>query len=144
MISVAHLPALNATLNAVSLVLLLVGRRFIGRGNVPAHKRCMVSAFVVSIVFLISYLAHHWLGGETKFGGMGWVRPAYFVLLASHVLLAAIVPILASRTLYLGLKGRFEVHRWWARITFPIWVYVSATGIIVYFLLFRLYTPLKG
>jgi len=144
MISVAHLPALNATLNAISLVLLLVGRRFIAHKNVAAHKRCMIGAFVVSIVFLISYLAHHYLGGETKFGGQGWIRPVYFILLASHVLLAAAVPILASRTLYLGLKGRFELHKWWARLTYPIWVYVSATGIIVYFLLFQLYMPLPG
>ena len=144
MITVSQLPALNATLNAISLVLLLVGHRFIIRKKVIGHKRCMISAFVVSIIFLVSYLAHHLLGGETKFGGQGWIRPMYFVLLTSHVLLAATVPILASRTLYLGLKGRFDGHRWWARITYPIWVYVSATGIVVYLLLFKLYTPLKG
>lgn len=144
MIRLEHLPALNATLNAVAFVLLVVGHRFIMKGNVAAHKRCMISVYCLSIAFLVSYLTYRFCGAEKKFGGQGWIRPAYFVLLISHVSLAATVPVLASWTLYRALKGQFDKHRRLARLTYPIWVYVSITGIIVYVLLFQIYGPARA
>lgn len=141
MISLHSLPAVNATLNAIALCLLLVGHSYIRRGNVRLHKRCMIAAYCVSILFLISYLTYRFLGDEKKFGGRGWIRPIYFTILISHVILAATVPVLATRTLYLALKEDFVRHRRIARVTYAIWVYVSFTGILVYLLLFQLYGP---
>ncbi len=141
MIELSDLPALNATLNSVSFILLTTGFAMIRMRRINAHRRCMISAFVVSILFLISYLTYRFLGHEKHFGGQGWIRPVYFFVLITHVVLAATVPVLASITLYLGLKGRYEKHRRMARVTFPIWVYVSVTGVLVYLLLFRLYGP---
>ena len=141
MIRLADLPLLNATLNGISFVLLSVGYRCIRRGRVIAHKRFMISAFCVSVGFLVSYLTYRFLGAEKKFGGQGWIRPIYFFILFTHVPLAASVPVLASRTLYLAYRIRFDEHRRIARVTFPIWVYVSITGVLVYLLLFRLYRP---
>lgn len=142
MIELADLPAVNATLNSIAFVLLVVGRNLIRRGRVTAHKRCMMSAFAVSTVFLVTYLTYRFLGEEKKFGGMGWIRPVYFSILISHIVLAATVPLLATWTLVLGLKGRFDKHRRLARITYPIWCYVSVTGVLVYLLLFRIYGPM--
>lgn len=139
MIRLSDLPLLNATLNGISFVLLVAGYSCIRRGRVKAHKRLMISAFCVSTFFLISYLTYRFLGEEKKFGGQGWIRPVYYFILITHVALAATVPVLATWTLYLALRGRFEKHRWIARVTFPIWVYVSITGVLVYLLLFRLY-----
>lgn len=144
MIDLAHLPTVNATLNAISLGMLLSGYRLIRRRRVIAHRNCMLAAFSVSVLFLISYLTYFFLGQEKRFGGQGWIRPVYFFILITHVTLAATVPFLATQTLYLGLRGRFERHRRWARWTFPIWVYVSITGILVYVLLFLLYGPLPA
>lgn len=141
MIRLTDLPLLNATLNGISFVLLMSGYACIRRGRVKAHKRLMISAFCVSVFFLISYLAYRFLGEEKKFGGQGWIRPVYFFILITHVALAITVPVLATRTLYLALRGRFEQHRRIARVTFPIWVYVSITGVLVYLLLFRFYGP---
>ena len=142
MIRLTDLPLLNATLNGISFVLLMTGYVCIRRGRVRAHKRLMVSAFCVSAFFLISYLTYRFLGAEKRFGGQGWIRPVYFFILITHVLLAATVPVLATRTLYLALRGRYEQHRRIARVTFPIWVYVSITGVVVYVLLFRIYALL--
>ena len=142
MIELADLPAINATLNSIAFVLLITGQRLIRRGKVIAHKRCMILAFAVSTLFLATYLTYRVFGEEKKFGGTGWIRPVYFFILVTHIALAASVPVLATWTLMLGLAGRFERHRRLARITFPIWVYVSVTGVIVYFLLFRIYGPL--
>lgn len=142
MIEIVDLPALNASLNSVSLILLLLGYRAIRRHRILIHKRFMVSAFIVSILFLISYLTYRFLGSEKKFSGQGWIRPVYFFILITHVSLAATVPVLASRTLYLAWRGRWEAHRRWAVWTFPIWLYVSVTGVMVYFLLFVMYGPL--
>ena len=141
MIRLSDLPLLNAALNAVSFALLVSGYACIRRGRVRAHKRLMVSAFCVSVFFLVSYLTYRFLGPEKRFGGQGWIRPVYFFILMTHVSLAATVPVLATRTLYLALRGRFEQHRRIARWTFPIWVYVSITGVLVYLLLFRFYGP---
>jgi uncharacterized membrane protein YozB (DUF420 family) len=144
MIHLSDLPAVNATLNAISLVLLLSGYYCIRRRRVDAHQRCMVAAFCVSMLFLASYLTYRFFGEEKKFGGVGWIRPVYFFILITHVALAATVPVLASWTLCLALRGRFDRHRRLARITFPIWVYVSITGVLVYLLLFVLYRPARA
>lgn len=140
MIELSDLPAVNATLNSISLVLLLVGYRMIRLKRVAAHKGFMVAAFMVSVLFLVSYLTYRFLGEEKRFGGSGWIRPVYFFILITHVTLAATVPLLAARTLYLAFRGRFDSHRRMARITLPIWLYVSVTGVLVYFLLFKLYS----
>ena len=135
----SSLPAVNATLNATAFVLLMCGYFQIRAGNINKHKRFMISAFVVSILFLTTYVTYRVLGPEKKFQGQGWIRPIYFFILFTHVPLAASVPFLAGTTLYLGLRGRIERHRRLARITLPIWIYVSITGVLVYLLLFQLY-----
>ncbi len=141
MLTLSDLPAVNATLNAISFTLLVTGYVMIRSKRTVGHRRCMIAAFCVSIVFLGTYLAYRFLGSEKRFGGEGWIRPVYFFILITHVVLAATVPVLASWTLYLGLRGRVERHRRLARITFPIWAYVSITGVLVYLLLFQLYGP---
>jgi uncharacterized membrane protein YozB (DUF420 family) len=138
------LPHINGSLNAASLVLLLRGFALIRNGRVRAHKRAMLSAFAASCVFLACYLIyhvalHHYTGsGSRSFGGTGLVRPVYFVILISHIFLAFFVPILAIRMIYLAAQGRFATHRRWAVVTFPVWVYVSATGVIIYAMLYHL------
>ena len=136
MIEISDLPTVNASLNSLSLILLLAGYTCIRRGNKSAHKRLMIAAFCVSVAFLVSYVVYHTYGSETRFSGQGWIRWFYFPMLISHIILAATIPILASGTLYLGLRGRFDRHRRWARITFPIWVYVSITGVLIYLMLY--------
>ncbi|MGH7802768.1 MAG: DUF420 domain-containing protein [Candidatus Binatia bacterium] len=137
--TVRDLPALNAALNATATVLLFVGWRFILRGQRDAHMRSMVAAFGVSVAFLASYLVYHASVGSVPFPGTGLVRTAYLTMLATHVVLAAIVPPLALVTLWRAYRGDFERHRWIARITFPIWMYVSVTGVIVYVVLYWIY-----
>lgn len=138
-----QLPALNASLNAVSTVLLVLGLRHIKAKRIEQHRAMMLSAFVVSIVFLLCYLLHKWhlytsTGTyNTAFQGQGMWRPIYFTLLISHVVLAATVPVLASITLFRGLKMRVERHRAIAKVTFPVWLYVSVTGVLVYFMLYQ-------
>lgn len=135
----AHdLPALNATLNSISAVLLVTGYVLIRRKNVPAHKFCMLAAFGCSVIFLASYLAHKYLAGPTKFQGEGAVRLIYFAILLTHTVLAALVPFLAVTTLYRAFRGQFEKHRRIARFTFPIWIYVSVTGVLVYLMLYQM------
>ncbi len=141
MLELSDLPGVNATLNSISFVLLVAGYLMIRRRRETAHKRFMIAAFCVSILFLVSYLTYRFLGEEKRFGGTGLIRPVYFFILITHVALAMTVPVLAGRTLYLALRGRFDKHRRIARITFPIWIYVSVTGVLVYLLLFRLYGP---
>ncbi len=141
MIEISDLPAFNATLNSISFVLLLSGYFCMKKGRIQAHKRFMISAFGVSVLFLASYLTYRFCGEEKRFGGQGWIRPVYFVILITHVILAATVPVLASWTLVLGLKGKLDKHRRLARWTLPIWLYVCITGVMVYVLLFRLYGP---
>lgn len=133
-----NLAALNACLNGLSAVFLLTGFLAIRRKNVWLHRRCMGTAFVLSILFLISYLTRFYLTGVHRFPGDGWVRTAYLCLLTSHTTLAAATPFLAIRTLYLAMKGRIASHRRIARFTFPIWMYVSVTGVVVYWMLYRL------
>ena len=137
--SLRYLPTLNALLNATSAALLMLGVKQIYAKNVEAHKRFMVSAFVVSTLFLISYLVYHFNVGSVGFTGTGWIRPVYFLILITHSVLAVLVPPMAIITLYRAWRGDFERHRHIARWTYPIWLYVSFTGVIVYLLLYVFY-----
>lgn len=135
----AALPAINAVLNGTSAVLLVVGFFFIRRRRITAHKICMVSAFVTSIVFLISYLTLRYFAGFTSFPGGGWIRPVYFTILVSHTVLAATIPPLALTVLYRAFREQFAKHRRLARVALPVWFYVSVTGVVVYLMLYQLY-----
>jgi uncharacterized membrane protein YozB (DUF420 family) len=135
---VSTLPSVNAALNATSGVLLLIGYRFVRRGQTRAHRLCMLAAFIVSSLFLVSYLFYHYHAGSRPFTGQGWVRPVYFTILISHVILAAAILPLVLVTLGRALQGRFERHRRIARWTFPLWLYVSVTGVVVYWMLYHL------
>ena len=132
------LPALNATLNAASAVLLATGFVLIRAGRREAHKRAMVAALVCSTLFLTSYLVYHAQVGSVRFRGQGPVRLLYFAILISHTVLAVTVVPLALVTLVQALRTRFDRHRRIARIALPIWGYVSVTGVIVYWMLYRL------
>lgn len=140
-LSTGDLPAVNAGLNLLATMLLTIGYVLIKRGRVVAHRNAMLGAFAVSIVFLVCYLIYHAQIGSRPFPGQGWVRPVYFAILISHVVLAASVPVLAVWTIVLGLTGRLAQHRRLARWTWPIWLYVSITGVVVYVMLYRLYPP---
>lgn len=136
--TVQDLPALNAALNATAALCLTAGFVFIRRKHVAAHRACMTAACLVSAAFLVSYVYYHaQTGARTPFGGTGLIRPVYHVMLLTHVVLAIAIAFLVPRTLYLALSGSFERHRAWARWTFPIWYYVSITGVLVYFSLYH-------
>ena len=135
------LPAVNATLNGTSAVLLAVGYLFIRRRRIAAHKVCMLSAFGTSSLFLISYLTYHYHVGSVRFTGQGAARAVYFTILLSHTILAAAILPLALVTLSRALRGRFDRHVRIARWTLPLWLYVSVTGVIVYWMLYHLYPP---
>jgi putative membrane protein len=132
------LPTLNAVLNGVSAVLLVTGYSLIRRRNVAAHRTCMIAAFATSVVFLASYLTYHYQVGSVRFQGGGTIRVLYFAVLATHTVLAALVPPLAVVTLHRALRSRFDRHRRIARWTLPIWLYVSVTGVVVYWMLYHL------
>ena len=140
---VLALPQVNAVLNTASTVLLVIGFAFIRRGHVRAHMRTMLTAFAVSVAFLACYLTyhfalHHYTGSSSKrFEGTGAVRPVYFSILISHVVLAGLVPFLALTTIYRAFKGRWQDHMRIARVTFPIWLYVSVTGVMIYGMLYH-------
>ena len=138
MITISDLPTVNATLNTISTVLLTIGFLMIRRRNIVAHRNCMIAAFIVSGLFLTSYLIYHYHAGSTPFEGSGWIRSIYFAVLIPHIILAASILPLALITLYLALRKRFTKHRRIARWTLPIWLYVSITGIIVYWMLYHL------
>lgn len=133
------LPMVNAILNGTSALLLFTGYLFIRRRKVTAHKICMLSAFVISIIFLISYVTLRYFAGFTSFTGQGWIRPVYFTILISHTILAATIPPLAMTVLYRAFREQFTKHRWIARLALPVWFYVSVTGVIVYLMLYRIY-----
>lgn len=135
---VRDLPALNALLNTTSAVLLVTGYRLIRAGRREAHRRAMTAALVVSALFLTSYLVYHAQVGSVKFQKTGWIRPFYFSILISHTILAACVAPMALVTVWRAWKGRFDRHRRLARITLPLWLYVSVTGVLVYLMLYRL------
>ncbi len=138
MISLHTLPAVNATLNGTAAVLLLWGRYLISRRKVDLHRKVMLTAFGVSVVFLICYLIYHAQVGSVRYPKQGPIRAVYFTILISHTLLAVTVPVLAIMTLRLALRRQFERHRRLARWTYPIWLYVSITGVIVYLMLYQL------
>lgn len=127
----------NAVLNTWATLLLVAGWVFIKRGQVAAHRAAMVAAFLTSAVFLACYLAYHYVVGHVPFRGQGAVRPVYFAILISHILLAVAVPILALRMFFLAWKRRWDAHRRLGRITLPIWLYVSVTGVVIYLMLYH-------
>ena len=133
--------ALNATLNGTSAVLLACGYVAIRSGKVVVHKALMISAFVVSSAFLVSYLTYHYRVGHVAFQGQGWIRPVYFVLLLTHTVLAAVIVPMIIVTLRRAWLERFDRHRVIARWTLPLWFYVSVTGVIVYLMVYQLYGP---
>jgi uncharacterized membrane protein YozB (DUF420 family) len=134
---------LNASLNGASGILLVAGFTMIRQGRIQAHKRCMVAAFVASTIFLVSYVIYHIRVGNILFQGHGWIRPVYFTILISHVLLAITIVPLAIITLSRALAERFDRHRRIARWTLPLWLYVSVTGVVVYLMLYQFYAPAK-
>ncbi len=130
------LPTLNACLNATSAVLMCIGIVQIRKGNKTAHGRLMIAAFCVSTIFLISYLIYHYQVGHTKYEGEGIVRTIYLLILFSHIVLAVVVVPMVLRTLFLAWRKRWDKHRWWGKATFPIWLYVSVTGVVIYLMLY--------
>jgi len=132
-------PAIDASLNGTSAVLLLIGRGFIKHGRMAAHRVIMITALISSSIFLASYLYYHWHVGSVHFQGQGWVRPVYFSILISHTILAAAIVPMIIITLSRALRERFDRHRAIARWTYPLWMYVSVTGVIVYFMLYHFF-----
>ena len=134
-------PKINATLNGCSAVLPVTGRVLIGRGKMAAHRAVMLTAFGTSTLFLVSYVYYHWPhhGGIVYFRGTGWVRLLYLTILGSHIILAIVIVPMALITLNRALRGRFDRHRAIARWTFPLWLYVSVTGVVVYLMLYQLF-----
>jgi len=143
--SIHDLPAVNATLNGLSAVFLTLGFIFIKRGNKIAHRNCMITAFGTSVIFLACYLTYHtWLGvvlhqGPTRFLNPEWFRPIYLTILISHTILAAVIVPLILMTLYRARKQDFEAHKRIARWTWPLWMYVSVTGVVIYLLLYQIF-----
>lgn len=136
---ISYLPHLNACLNGTSALLLFSGYAFIRFRNVNAHRVCQTSALVISILFLASYLTYHYHHGATRFQGTGFARPLYFTILTSHTILAVVIVPLVALTFYRAIRRDFLRHRRIARITLPLWLYVSITGVIVYLMLYRIY-----
>lgn len=137
--SISDLPTLNASLNGLCAVFLTVGYLFIRRQRQQAHRNCMIAAFATSCLFLVSYLIYHFFAGSTRFQGQGWIRPVYFAVLFSHTVLAAVIVPLVLMTLSRAVKAKYELHKKIARWTWPIWMYVSITGVLIYLMLYHLY-----
>jgi len=138
-VTLSDLPFINACLNGATTVLLICGYIQIKRGRQQAHGMFMSAAFITSTLFLVGYLAHKigMKGIHTTFPGQGWIRPVYFTLLLTHSVLAVVNLPLILRTIYLAIRGRYEEHKRLARWTFPVWMYVSVTGVLVYLFLYR-------
>jgi uncharacterized membrane protein YozB (DUF420 family) len=132
-------PKINATLNACSAALLMMGHTLIHRKKIAAHRAVMITAFVSSSIFLASYLYYHAHVGSVHFRGTGWSRPLYFTILTSHTILATAIVPLVLITLARGLRGNYERHRAIARWTYPLWLYVSVTGVVIYLMLYRIF-----
>jgi uncharacterized membrane protein YozB (DUF420 family) len=135
--TVSDLPHLNASLNALSTVLIVAGYVMVRRRRIAAHKACMLSATGVSAAFLVCYLVYHYTAGHTTFEGSAAAKAVYYPLLASHVLLAAATPVLVGLAVYRGLRGQIDRHRRIVKWTLPIWLYVSVTGVLVYLVLYH-------
>jgi uncharacterized membrane protein YozB (DUF420 family) len=138
MIPITLLPTVNAVLNTLSAALLFTGYIFIRQRRIGAHKTAMLAAFCTSTLFLVSYLVYHYHAGSRAFQGQGWIRPVYFAILLSHTVLAAAILPLVIMTLKRAWKGQFERHAQIARRTLPLWLYVSVTGVVVYWMLYRM------
>jgi putative membrane protein len=138
LLSIASLPGVNAALNATSALLLAAGYFYIRGGRIAAHRRCMLAALTTSALFLTSYLIYHYHVGSVPFAGRGWIRAVYFAVLVSHTILAVVIVPLVLITLTRALKADFLRHRAIARWTLPLWFYVSVTGVVVYWMLYRL------
>lgn len=136
---ISYLPHVNACLNTTSAILLFSGYRFIRARNVAAHRACQIAALCVSILFLASYLTYHFYHGATRFQGTGIVRPIYFTILTTHTILAMVIVPLVILTFYRAFRNDFARHRRIARVTLPLWLYVSITGVIVYLMLYQIY-----
>ncbi|MCC7235056.1 MAG: DUF420 domain-containing protein [Bryobacterales bacterium] len=132
------LPALNATLNALSGVLLVAGYYFIRNKRREEHRYAMLAAFTVSVAFIVSYLVYHYQVGSVRFQGVGPIRTLYLGILLTHTVLASVVPVLAILTLHRAFQKRFPAHRKIARWTLPVWLYVSVSGVVVYWMLYRM------
>jgi len=137
LMTIASLPHLNAVLNSASAILLITGYYFIRQRNIAAHRRCMLAALCASTLFLASYLVYHFEVGSVRFQGQGWVRTFYFAILISHTVLATAIVPLVIITVVRALRERFDRHRAIARWTLPLWIYVSVTGVMVYWMLYR-------
>jgi uncharacterized membrane protein YozB (DUF420 family) len=136
--SVTDLPAINATLNLIATLLLILGYRFIRRGNESAHRCTMLSAVIVSALFLISYVIYHYAVGSVPYPHHDWTRPVYFVILIPHVILAAVNAPFVLLLLYRALRGEFDKHKRLARFIWPIWLFVSFSGVVVYWMLYQM------
>jgi uncharacterized membrane protein YozB (DUF420 family) len=145
--TILDLPAVNGSLNGLSAVFLSAGYYFIRRKRVTAHRNCMIAAFITSTAFLACYLTYHFYlayylhRGPTPFPGPAWFRPIYLVLLGTHTLLAVVIVPMVLVTLSRALRRRYELHRKIARWTWPLWMYVSVTGVLIYFLLYQIFRP---
>jgi uncharacterized membrane protein YozB (DUF420 family) len=139
MLTIGDLPALNATLNAISAILLMTGFVLIHRGRRKLHEQCMLGALLSSTLFLVSYVIYHYNTGSRPFPGQGLIRGVYFAILGTHVVLAAVIVPLALITAVWGLRSQFDRHVKIAKWTFPIWLYVSVTGVVIYLMLYQMY-----
>ena len=139
MIDYTSFPAITASLNGASAVLIVTGRGLIKRGRIAAHRACMIAAVASSSLLLVCYIYYHAHAGVIRFQGQGMVRPVYFSILLTHTILAAVIVPLVIITLARAWRGTFERHRAIARWTFPVWLYVSITGVVIYVMLFHLY-----
>jgi uncharacterized membrane protein YozB (DUF420 family) len=135
---IADLPAVNATLNALSAIWLAIGYFFIRQKKISAHRFCMITALITSALFLISYLTYHYHAGSKHFTGQGAMRTVYFTILTSHTILAVIIVPMVFITLFRALRERFDKHKRLARWTLPLWFYVSVTGVIIYLMLYQM------
>ena len=135
----SDLPAVNATLNGISAVLLMIGYVLVRQRKLEQHRRVMIAAFATSVLFLICYVIYHANVGSKRFPGQGPIRSVYFFVLITHIVLAALVPPMAIITLVRGLRARYDTHRRIARWTLPIWLYVSVTGVVVYVMLYQMF-----
>ncbi len=133
-----YLPTLNAILNSTCAVLLLIGRNHIKKNDRAAHRKTMIAAFTVSVLFLISYLTYHYFHGTTRFAHEGMIRTVYFIILTSHTFLAALLAPMVLITLRRGLKEKYTLHKKIAKWTYPVWLYVSVTGVTVYLMLYHM------
>jgi len=142
--TIQDLPLINACLNGLATIFLILGFVFIKKGNKESHKKCMISAFVTSALFLTCYLIYHFSTGATSFDKAHWFRPIYLVILSTHVVLAVVILPLIFMTFSRALKARYELHKKIARWTWPLWMYVSITGVLIYLLLYQIFPQQKG